>query len=242
MALLMKVNPALYRILTVSLSYDIPLYQELALQYGSPILELGAGLGRISVPLVRELHRVIALDNSSEMIHELNHARQHLTKEFKDNLHIIEEDMTSFSLDEKCGLIIIPLRTIQLLSDEQRQSCLSRCFANLHQGGALAIHLGIFEKSKADSLWRGTWEGPCTDGFLEVDELLKYSPLTSCYQLRHRVHQFDLTGQQIAQWRVSHDLTDLSESDLCQELAEVGFSDLSVKAMVGQDIMLVATP
>ena len=47
---------------------DLPLYEALAHRYGDPILEVGAGTGRIAVPLARAGHTVVALEPSSEML------------------------------------------------------------------------------------------------------------------------------------------------------------------------------
>ncbi len=238
----MHIDPALYRILTVGLNYDIAHYRSLAHDFGSPIIELGAGLGRISLPLLEDQNQVFALDISPAMCAELDHAKQHLPLPQKENLNIVCQDMCSFQLDIKCGLILIPLRTIQLLhSPEERYNCFSRAYEHLHKGGALAIHLGVFEMSKADSLWRGTWEGPCTDGFIEVDELLKHNTAKKQYQLRHRIRQYDLTGQQLGFWRVAHDLAEISEGDIFHELAEAGFCDLSSKPLLGKDKIYIAT-
>jgi len=238
----MHIDPALYRILTVGLTHDIPHYQSLSQQFGSPILELGSGLGRITLSLVEDHNKVFALDHSPAMCSELDHAKQHLPPHQQENLNVICQDMCSFQLDIQCGLILIPLRTIQLLhTPEERFSCFSRAYEHLHKGGALAVHLGIFEKDKADSVWRGTWEGPCTDGFIEVDELLRYNPIQKQYQLRHRIRQYDLTGQQLGFWRVAHDLSVISEGDIFHELAEAGFSDLSSKPLLGRDKIYIAT-
>ena len=236
----MHLSPALYRILTIGLDHDVPHYQKLAQHFGGPILELGAGTGRVTLPLLQDGHPLSALDLSPAMCRELQEVKKNLPAPIADHFTIIQQDMKDFVIDGIFGLIIVPLRTIQLLSNSERVLCFQHCHQHLKEGGALAFHLGIFEREKADALWRGTWEGPCQDGWLEVDELLRYDPNRQVYQLRHRIFQSNLTGQQVASWRVSHDLANVSKIDVNKELKEAGFSKLRDESLLGKDKMCIA--
>ncbi|MBV9839279.1 MAG: hypothetical protein JO156_14285, partial [Solirubrobacterales bacterium] len=40
---------------------DLELWRELARRHGDPVLEIGAGTGRVSLELARRGHRVVAL-------------------------------------------------------------------------------------------------------------------------------------------------------------------------------------
>lgn len=46
---------------------DTAFYAALASRYGGPVLEIGAGTGRIALPLARAGHEVVALDSSAAM-------------------------------------------------------------------------------------------------------------------------------------------------------------------------------
>ena len=44
---------------------DLPLWRSLASTYGDPVLDVGAGTGRVALDLARRGHRVTALDREA---------------------------------------------------------------------------------------------------------------------------------------------------------------------------------
>jgi 2-polyprenyl-3-methyl-5-hydroxy-6-metoxy-1,4-benzoquinol methylase len=50
---------------------DLPLWRELATREGSPILDVGAGTGRVALDLARRGHEVVALDLSAGLLDAL---------------------------------------------------------------------------------------------------------------------------------------------------------------------------
>ncbi len=50
---------------------DLPLWRSLADEHGDPVLDVGAGTGRVALDLARHGHRVTALDPEPELIAEL---------------------------------------------------------------------------------------------------------------------------------------------------------------------------
>src|SRR5712691_4262341 len=47
---------------------DVPFWRRIALEAGGPVLELGCGTGRISMPLWRAGVRLVGLDRSAPML------------------------------------------------------------------------------------------------------------------------------------------------------------------------------
>jgi SAM-dependent methyltransferase len=123
------------------LAGDVDFYLDCARRYGDPILEIGAGTGRILLPLAAAGHEVVGLDISAAM---LAVADEKLAErpEVADLVQLLEADMTNFELDRKFPLILVAARSFQhlLTSAEQRRAlgCIRR---HLKPGGHLVLDL-----------------------------------------------------------------------------------------------------
>jgi SAM-dependent methyltransferase len=120
-------------------SADIPLWLELAgdaatLAPGEPILDLGAGTGRISLALASAGHRVLALDIDGDLLAALRERAAGLP------LTTIHADARAFGLPESdLGLSVAPMQTIQLVGGHAgRLDLLRGVRAYLRPGGVLA--------------------------------------------------------------------------------------------------------
>jgi SAM-dependent methyltransferase len=115
---------------------DLPLWRELARDAGGPILDVGAGTGRVALALARAGHAVIALDRDRHLLAAL-HDRA-LAEEL--DIPIAECDAAGFDLGEqRFALIIVPMQTIQLLSAERRAAFLVAARRHLEPGGLVAM-------------------------------------------------------------------------------------------------------
>lgn len=249
------IQPALYRILTHGLQQDLPAYMDLAQRFGAPILDLGAGLGRIGHALLTEGHPVVMLEKDAAYCVELEHLHQHLSSAEEDNCWVVNADFTQpnwfvkdhilrgnkSTIPTQFGVIILGLRSIHLLNPEDQCKLLTNTLQHLHPNGALIIHHTTIQKDNADNIWRFVAEHTTEDGILEVDECLKWNPILKQYALRHRITQFTKLGQQVARWRVAHDLHPITQLDLQQSLAEVGFVSTSTQSLPNQDRLVIAT-
>jgi SAM-dependent methyltransferase len=113
---------------------DIALWKELAARHGDPILDVGAGTGRITLELARAGHRVTALDSDAELLEELRHRAGELP------VRIVHADARDFELADRFALCIVPMQTIQLLGGAQgRARFLRLAKHHLRADGALAI-------------------------------------------------------------------------------------------------------
>jgi SAM-dependent methyltransferase len=116
-----------------SYSEDIPLWRALADRYGDPILDIGAGTGRITLVLARQGHRVTALDSDRELLDELERRKGDLEVE------IAHADARDFDLGKQFPLCIVPMQTIQLLGGAAGRAEFLRCAKrHLTPGGVLA--------------------------------------------------------------------------------------------------------
>ena len=88
---------------------DIDFYVELAREADGPVIELAAGTGRISIPIVeRTSRRVIGIDLSPAM---LERAREHAV-EAGVELELHEVDMRDLDYVEASDLVICPYRAL----------------------------------------------------------------------------------------------------------------------------------
>jgi SAM-dependent methyltransferase len=123
-------------------SADLPLWRELADSEPGPVLDVGAGTGRVALDLARRGHAVTALDIDAELLCALE-------QRAVGRVRTVVADAQGFRLGERFGLILAPMQTVQLLGD--RPGFLRAARDHLAPGGLVAAAL-------ADSL--EPFEGP----------------------------------------------------------------------------------
>jgi SAM-dependent methyltransferase len=113
---------------------DLPLWRELAAQHEGPILDIGAGTGRVALELARSGHRVTALDREPALLDALR------ARPGARSVRTICADARDFQLpDRHFGLCLVPMQTIQLLHKAaDRARFLRAARATLRPGGLLA--------------------------------------------------------------------------------------------------------
>lgn len=124
---------------------DLALWRTLAASYGDPVLDVGAGTGRVTLDLARAGYRVTALDRDPDLIAALN---ERLGRNFsmdtvssQDGVTTAVADARDFDLgDARFPLIIVPMQTIQLLGGVEGRVAFLRCaHRHLVAGGVLAV-------------------------------------------------------------------------------------------------------
>jgi len=116
-----------------SYTADLGLWRELAAAAGGPVLDVGAGTGRVALELAAAGHDVWALDRERELLTALTEraAARGLA------VRTVTADARSFALGRRFGLILVPMQTVQLLPE--RDGFLTAARAHLAPGGLLAI-------------------------------------------------------------------------------------------------------
>jgi SAM-dependent methyltransferase len=115
---------------------DLPLWRELADREGSPILDVGAGTGRVSLDLARRGHEVVALDVSAELLDALGERATGLP------VTTVASDARDFAVDRRFPLVVVPMQTLQLLGGaDGRARFLARARDHLATGGLIAVAL-----------------------------------------------------------------------------------------------------
>jgi SAM-dependent methyltransferase len=126
-----------------SYAEDLPLWRSLAAEHGDPVLDVGAGTGRVTLDLARAGFRVTALDRDPELIAALSDralgSKGQLLPVSSQVTTVIAE-AREFALDERFPLVIVPMQTIQLLGGVAGRAAFLRCaHRHLTSGGALAV-------------------------------------------------------------------------------------------------------
>jgi SAM-dependent methyltransferase len=112
---------------------DLSLWRALADGARGPILDVGAGTGRVSLDLARRGHEVVALDAEAELLDELRRRAGAASLP----VEVVCADARDFDLGRRFGLIIVPMQTLQLLGGSAGRSAFLRSAARHLAPGAL---------------------------------------------------------------------------------------------------------
>lgn len=120
---------------------DLDLYLALAGRTGGPILELGAGTGRLAVPLAAAGHRVTAVDIDPAMLDRARHRAHDEGPAVVGRLELVEGDLLDVetAAEPAHRLAFIGLNTLFLLADREAQLGAFRAMARQLARGGLAV-------------------------------------------------------------------------------------------------------
>lgn len=119
---------------------DIAFYLDCAERYGGPILELGAGTGRIAWALAEAGYEVVGLDRSKGMLDAARQKADAYAAAAGQRLRLVEADITSFDLDQTFSLALMPFSTFQHLArPDQQRACLTCIHRHLAGDGRLVL-------------------------------------------------------------------------------------------------------
>lgn len=112
---------------------DLKLWEGLADQFLSPILDLGCGTGRVGLHLARRGHLVTGIDRDGAFVAAFNEAAGELPASAELG------DVRKLDLKQEFGLVLAPMQLAQLLDEDERMGCLRRVAEHLRRGGLAAF-------------------------------------------------------------------------------------------------------
>ena len=137
-------DPAYYEKTYRSRRWDVEYYVRLARLSGGPVLEYGAGNGRIAIPMARGGLDVTAVDLSGPMLADF---RTSLAKEPPDvqkRVRIVHGDMREVRLRRRFPLVIAAFNTfLHLYTRQDVEGFLARVRAHLAPGGRFVFDFSV---------------------------------------------------------------------------------------------------
>lgn len=231
-------QPDLYDAVTpASFAGDVEWYRRRAREAGGPVLELGAGTGRITLPLAQDGVVVHAVDADGRMLGALRSKLASEPADVRDRITLVEADMRSFELSERFALVIAPFRAfLHNVTEEDQLACLTRVREHLRPGGVFmfnVFHPSLeFMSQNAGALtgvWRarGVFERP-DGGYVVRSESNRYDTV---HRRVHSLHRYEEYGDDAVLIRTSlHrlELAYLYPADIERLLTRAGFTSIHI--------------
>jgi SAM-dependent methyltransferase len=224
---------ALYDRWCAGVDHDIAFYVLACEGAEGPIVELGAGSGRIAVELARHGHRVLALDAAPAMLAEA--ARRARRQGVEALLETIVGDLREPPSLPSSDRVIAPFRTfMHLTGDDERRQALSAAGSLLVPGGQFIFD--VFEPSAADirathDRWIARREGISEHPLWDADA----RRLALTVRLPGRTVAMNLEWRSAEQWREL-----CAEAGLTVISAESGFAGEPLTHQKGDQVYICA--
>jgi 2-polyprenyl-3-methyl-5-hydroxy-6-metoxy-1,4-benzoquinol methylase len=178
---------------------DVPFYLSLFAEHGGPVLELGCGTGRVSLPLARAGAEIWGVDVAAPL---LDQARLKAAAEAL-RLRLFEADMRELDLGRRFALVIVPYNAFNhLLDRESVERCLGAVRNHLGPRGLFVIDtfnpdpkaLGVEPSSRSTIL---EYIDPYTHERVVLEEQNAYDAARQVNRTTWRYHAGDRTDARV---------------------------------------------
>jgi SAM-dependent methyltransferase len=223
---------------------DLPLWRELAQASGGPVLDVGAGTGRVTLDLARQGIPVVAVDVDPTLLAALRERAGDLPVE------TVEADARELDLgDRRFPLVIVPMQTLQLLGGERgRAAFLGAAHRHLVPGGLLAAALA----DPLDGTEEEASEPPLPD-MREIDGVVYHSQVVALrtWPEATRIERIRQTVDARGNRTAEDDMVTLDKVDaatVAEEAEALGFTALPARRVdqtevyVGSEVVVLCRP
>ena len=131
---------------------DVEFYTRCARNAAGPVLELGAGTGRVSLAMAYAGVEVVGLDMSDQMLALAEDKRSRCSVEVGARVSFQRGNMACFELGRRFGMVVVPFRAFQSLIEPEEQRRSLHCIRRHLRAEGLAI-IDLFDP-------RLEWCGP----------------------------------------------------------------------------------
>lgn len=167
----------------------------------SPLLELACGSGRLTIPLVRAGHTVVAFDRAVGMLMAARHRLSRLPAIRQQRCLLLKADMRRFQLKRPVSLALAGFHSIQhLVKDADLLACFANVRASLIGDGwfvfdVLAPHPLWLENGKEPKWSPRTYRHPVTNQRLRYGTAHAYDEESKALHMRLHYQPVDDAGQ-----------------------------------------------
>jgi ubiquinone/menaquinone biosynthesis C-methylase UbiE len=228
----------LYDVVTPpTLQGDVDWYCRQAQHSGGPVLELGAGTGRVTLPVAAAGVAIHALDSDVQMLERLRSKLAASPADVQRRTTVVAGDMRTFDLPDRFALIMCPFRAfLHNVTEADRLACLARVRHHLREGGRFAFN--VFHPSLTvmaqhagplAGVWRWTGTAPLpSGGWVVQSEANRYDTVAQVVHSLHRYDVFDASGALGRTSMLRLALAYLYPSDIRRLLESSGFTDVTI--------------
>jgi ubiquinone/menaquinone biosynthesis C-methylase UbiE len=234
----MDYQPEIYDAVTPpTFQGDVEWYCRKAQDCGGPVLELGAGTGRVTLAVAQAGIPIHALDASRSMLDALQTKLASHPHDLQHRVTLVHADMRTFELPERFALIIAPFRAfLHNVTEEDQLACLDQIRRHLRPGGRFAFN--VFHPSleymaqHAGALtgawrWTGDYELP-TGGFVARSDATRYDTVRQVVHSQHRYEEYAPDGTLTRTSLHRLELAYLYPADIRRLLTQAGFRDITI--------------
>jgi SAM-dependent methyltransferase len=153
--------------LYVTADYDVPFFVSEARRVKGPVLELMAGTGRLSLPLIEAGAALTCVDSSQGMLDVLS--RKLARRGLHADVHCM--DVRRLDLPSRFALAVLPFQAfMEIVGEDDQRAALAAVFGCLAPGGRFicTLHNPAVRRAQVDGLLRAVGRFPADDGTLVV--------------------------------------------------------------------------